>query len=221
MRVSILLFDGFTALDAVGGYEVLAVMPQVEIEFVAASRGIVAADSRRLGLVAYRSFEEVSSTDILYVPGGPGVVPALEDRALIDHIKAVDATSDWTIGICNGVALLAAAGLLANRQVVTNWSWRERVAAYGPKVVRSRYHRDGKYLTAAGVSASIDAALFFASVIAGERVARTIQLGLEYFPEPPTAERSADEAPADLREAVLGFERIVAPARLRNVVRPF
>ena len=81
MKLSILIFDGLTTLDAIGGYEVLARLPGVETEFVAAERGIVAADTRRLGLVAFRAFSEVKSTDILYVPGGPGAfAPILGQR---------------------------------------------------------------------------------------------------------------------------------------------
>lgn len=221
MRLSILLFDGFTALDAVGGYEVLVSLPNVEVEFVAAHKGLVATDSRRLGVMAYRTFDEVEATDILYVPGGPGVVTMLEDQRFLEYLRRLDATSTWTIGVCNGVALLAAAGLLNGRAVTTNWSWRERVAAYGPIVMNARYHEDGKYITAAGVSASIDAALFFASTIAGERMARLIQLGIEYFPDPPFATTTADEAPQEAKDAIRRFESTTAMERLRLAPRPF
>src|SRR5690606_24598570 len=73
MRVSFVLFDGFTALDAIGAYEVLSRIPGLEVEFAAIDRGIVAADTRRLGLLAYRTLNEIRSTDVLIVPGGPGV----------------------------------------------------------------------------------------------------------------------------------------------------
>jgi putative intracellular protease/amidase len=93
MRLSILLFDGFTALDIVGGYEVLSRLPGVETEFVAAVPGLVAADTRRLGLVAWCDFQVAASPDILYVPGGPGVLLAMKDHALVDFIRASHATS--------------------------------------------------------------------------------------------------------------------------------
>ncbi|HEU4601924.1 MAG TPA: hypothetical protein VFS24_08140, partial [Steroidobacteraceae bacterium] len=96
MRLSIILFDGFTSLDVVGGYEVLSRIPGVETEFVAADRGVIAADTRRLGLAAYRTFEEVSSTDILYVPGGPGARPLETDVSFHDYLRALDASSKWT-----------------------------------------------------------------------------------------------------------------------------
>ena len=144
MRLSIIIFDGFTTLDAIGGYEVLSRLPGMETEFVAVQRGVIAADTRRLGLVAWRDFAEVSSTDILYVPGGPGAFPLEQDQAFLDKIRALDATSQWTIGICNGVGLLAAAGLLTGRKATTNWFYQERLKAYGAEFVAERYHRDGK-----------------------------------------------------------------------------
>src|SRR4051794_38846691 len=131
MRMTVLLFDGFTALDVVGGYEVLANVPGVEVEFAATTPGVVATDTRRLGVVAYRDIEEVADTDILYVPGGPGVVPALADEDLLAWIRRMHESATWTIGICNGVAILAAAGVLDGASATTNWGWRERVAAYG------------------------------------------------------------------------------------------
>src|SRR4029078_8665689 len=102
MRLSIVLFDGFTALDVVGGYEVLANVPGVEVEFVAAEEGVVATDTRRLGMAAYRSLAEGTSCDILYVPEGPGVVPALDDAPFLDRLRGLHATATWTFGVCNG-----------------------------------------------------------------------------------------------------------------------
>jgi putative intracellular protease/amidase len=103
MRLSILIFDGLTTLDAIGGYEVLSRLPGMETEFVASRRGIIAADTRRLGLAAWRDFSDVTSTDILYVPGGPGAFPLEKDETFLEVIRRLDATSTWTIGICNGV----------------------------------------------------------------------------------------------------------------------
>src|SRR5215211_5463239 len=103
MRLSILIFDGLTTLDAIGGYEILARLPGVEAEFVAAQRGIIAADTRRLGLVAYREFSEVTATDILYVPGGPGAFALEKDEAFLEQIRLLDKSAIWTVGICNGV----------------------------------------------------------------------------------------------------------------------
>jgi putative intracellular protease/amidase len=205
-RLSILLFDGFTALDAVGGYEVLARVPGVKTEFVAEKRGVVAADTRSLGLLATRSFAEVTRTDLLYVPGGPGVERVGNDTTFLEKLRELDGSSTYTIGICNGVGLLGAAGLLRGLTATTNFFYRERLAAQGATVVSERYHRAGKYITGAGVSASIDTALFVAKLLAGEAVAKALQLGVEYYPEPPFPERSPLDLPAELRERTRAFQ---------------
>jgi putative intracellular protease/amidase len=207
MRLTILLFDGFTALDVVGGYEVLANVPGMEVEFAAAAKGVVAADTGRLGMLAYRRFDELESTDILYVPGGPGVVAALADQALLDCIRRLDAASQWTVSICNGAELLGAAGLLAGRRVTTNWFAREQVAAYGALIEPARFHRDGKLVSGAGVSASIDAGLFLAGLVAGEATARLIQFGIEYYPDPPFGNGTPDAQPEAAKSVIRRIEQ--------------
>jgi transcriptional regulator GlxA family with amidase domain len=201
------IFDGVTSLDAIGGYEVLSRIPGIEVEFIGQRRGIVAADTRALGLLAFRDFGEVTSTDILYMPGGPGAVPLETDETFLGHLRALDATSTWTVGICNGVAVLAAAGLLRGRKATTNWFYRHRLAEFGAEFVPVRYHRDGKYVTGAGVSASIDTGLFLIQLIGGELLAKTIQLGVEYYPSPPFPEKSPEEAPAEAHEVIRAFEQ--------------
>ncbi|MBS7806802.1 DJ-1/PfpI family protein [Variovorax sp. PCZ-1] len=220
MRLSIVLFDGFTTLDIVGGYEVLANVPGIDVEFIAATPGLVNADTRRLALLGYRSFEQTQSADILYVPGGPGVVKGLQDAALISTITRLHASSTWTIGICNGVELLGAAGILQGKQVTTNWFARDRVAAYGAKVMPTRYERDGKLITGAGVSASIDAGLYLASLVAGGEVAKTIQLGIEYYPDPPFGNGKPDTASAGAQAMVRMFEESSAE-RLEELKTPY
>jgi putative intracellular protease/amidase len=220
MRLSIILFDGFTALDVVGGYEVLANLPGMEVEFVGASCGPVAADTGRLGLMAYRTYDQLGASDILYVPGGPGVEAALRDHALLDCVRRVAAASAWTVSICNGAEILGAAGLLQGKQVCTNWFARDRVAAYGALVSRERYVRDGQLITGAGVSSSIDTGLFLAGLLAGDNMARTIQLGIEYYPAPPFGNGTPDDQPTAMQDLVAAFER-GAPQRLSARRIPF
>lgn len=206
MRLSIFLYDGVTALDAIGGYEVLARIPGIEVEFFSQQRALVAADTRRLGMIAWKGFDEVQSTDILYVPGGPGGFALEKDSACLAKLRDLDATTTWTVGICNGVGLLGAAGLLQGQTATTNWFYRDRLAAHGAQFIARRYHRSGKYVTGAGVSASIDAALFLACEIAGPEVAKTLQLGIEYYPDPPFDEKEPAEAPQYAQRLVAEFE---------------
>jgi putative intracellular protease/amidase len=207
MRLSIVLFDGVTSLDFIGGYEVLSRIPGMEVEFVAARAGVIAADTRALGVLAWKTFEEVTSTDILYMPGGPGAVPLETDEAFHAWLRAVDATTTWTVGICNGVTVLAAAGLLKGRKATCNWFHQGKLPGYGAEFVKERYHRDGKYVTGAGVSASIDAGLFLAALLAGDALAKTIQLGIEYYPAPPYPERSPEEVAPDILAVIAQFEK--------------
>jgi transcriptional regulator GlxA family with amidase domain len=206
MRLSILIFDGLTTLDAIGGYETLSRLPGMETEFVAAKRGIIAADTRCLGLAAFREFSEVTTTDILYVPGGPGAFALEKDELFLETIRRLDKTSTWTVGICNGVGLLAAAGVLKGLKATTNWFYQDRLRAYGTEFVAERYHRDGKYVTGAGVSASIDTGLFLTSLIAGEQVAKALQLGIEYYPAPPFPEQRPQDVAVEIQERIRRFE---------------
>lgn len=207
MRLSIILFDGFTALDVVGGYEVLANLPGMEVEFVAAQCGPVAADTGWLGMQACRTFAALEATDILYVPGGPGVAAAIADGALLDCVLRISTTCAWTVSVCNGAEILGAAGLLKGRRVTTNRFARERVAAYGAQVTTERYVRDGQLVTGAGVSSSIDMGLFLAGLLAGEEVAKTIQLGIEYYPDPPFGNGTPDQQPPQRQQIIAAVER--------------
>ncbi|WP_157778412.1 DJ-1/PfpI family protein [Massilia violaceinigra] len=220
MRLSIVLFDGFTALDVVGGYEVLANIPGMEVEFVSDRVGLVASDTGRLGMAAYRTFDQLDTTDILYVPGGPGVAGALGNPALMACVCRLHATTAWTVSICNGAEILGAAGLLKGKKVTTNWFAREHVAAYGALVGTERYQRDGKLITGAGVSASIDAGLFLASLLGGETLARTIQLGIEYYPAPPFGSGTPDAQPQAAKDLIRHVEQHGAQ-RLAARVIPF
>jgi putative intracellular protease/amidase len=100
MRMSIPLYDGFTALDIVGGYESLARIPNMRTEFVAKEVGIYAADTRALGLYAWKTLKDAKGTDILYVPGGLGVYAAQRDPRILDFIRNSHETTTWTVGIC-------------------------------------------------------------------------------------------------------------------------
>ena len=203
---SILIYDGLTTLDAIGGYEVLARLPGMETEFVAAQRGIVAADTRRLGLAAFRDFSEVKATDILYGSGRSRRACARKGRSVSRYGPPARQDLDldrrhlqWRRS--------AGRGRTAERpQGHTNWFYQDRLRAWGTEFVAERYHRDGKYVTGAGVSASIDTGLFLTSLIAGEQAAKTLQLGIEYYPAPPFPERGPEDVAIEIQERIRGFE---------------
>jgi len=140
----------------------------------------------------------VPHPDVIVVPGGYGEADQLSSGPLEEWLLEADRTSTWTTSVCTGALILARAGLLAGRAATTNWQALEELERLGVKVLRERYVFDGKYVTAAGVSAGIDMALALAARIAGDDVAMAIQLGIEYDPRPPFNAGSPETAPAHI-----------------------
>src|SRR5882757_6516263 len=204
MRIAILLFDRFTTLDAVGPYEVLSRLPGAEVVFVAEQAGPVTNDVGSLSIVATATLDEVPSPDLVLVPGGPGQAEMMSDGPVHGWLRAADRTTTWTTSVCTGSLILAAAGLLAGRRATTHWLAVDQLPALGAVVADHRVVFDGKYVTAAGVSAGIDMALTLAGRIAGDELAQLLQLGIEYDPEPPYRAGGPKSAPPALVEAMRG-----------------
>jgi putative intracellular protease/amidase len=209
VKIAILIYDGFTALDAIGPYEVLRSVPGWEVEFVGRTRGEVRTDSGAVGLSADRGMAEVTSAGIVLVPGGSGSRELLGDRELLAWLRDVDRTTTWTTSVCTGSLLLGAAGVLDGLEATSHWLDLEDLARYGARPTGRRVVEQGKVVTAAGVSSGIDMALVLAARIAGPEIAQAIQLGIEYDPEPPFDAGSVEKAPAEIVELVRG----VAAAR--------
>lgn len=200
MRIACMLFDGITALDVVGPYEVLQRLPGATVEFVARERGEVRTDNRFLGLVADHSFDELDAADLLVVPGGFGTRALESDDRTLEWIRELDATTTWTTSVCTGSMLLAAAGLLRGKEATSHWASLPRLAHYGAVPTARRVVEQGKVVTAAGVSSGIDMALVLAARIAGDDFAAGVQLAIEYDPQPPFDAGSPDKAPPHVVE---------------------
>jgi transcriptional regulator GlxA family with amidase domain len=196
MKINILLYDTVTALDAVGPYEVLGRLPGAEVLFVADRAGPVRSDTGHLSLVAEASLAEAPAADLVLVPGGHR--PPVRPGSIHDWLRAADRTSSWTTSVCVGSLVLAAAGLLTGRRATSHWMTLDELPRYGAVPVAERFVTDGKYATAAGVSAGLDMALDLVGRIAGAEAAQMIQLGIEYDPAPPFAAGSPDKAPEPL-----------------------
>jgi transcriptional regulator GlxA family with amidase domain len=205
MKTSILIFDGITALDAIGPYEVLRSVPGWEVEFVAGSTGEKRTDSGHLGLSADHALEDVTETDMVLVPGGKGNRPLLDDDEVLSWLRQIDRQTRWTTSVCTGSLVLGAAGLLEGKRATGHWLYLEPLRAYGADPVGGRFVEDGKIVTAAGVSAGIDMALHLVSQEAGPEVAQAVQLALEYDPQPPHDAGSPAKAPAAIVEAITAF----------------
>jgi putative intracellular protease/amidase len=202
MHVIIPLYQGFTALDAVGPYEVLRLVPGAEVTFVAPRPGPVETDCPALAMVATASYDDITDCDVLVVPGGMGTEARLTDRALLDFLVRMSAGARWTTSVCMGSLLLGAAGLLDGRRATTHWARTGRLAEYGATHLPDRVVVDGDVVTAAGVSAGIDMALALAERLTDRVTAEAIQLAIEYDPQPPFAAGCAATAPQAVKDRV-------------------
>jgi len=202
-KLAILLFDRITALDAVGPYEVLSRLPGIETCFVAKEKGPIRTDNRSLGLVADYTFEEISEPYMLLIPGGFGVTEVMKDEAPLNWIRKAHEKTQWTTSVCTGSLILAAAGLLKGLKATCHWASLDLLEGYGAQPTKERIVREGKIMTAAGVSAGIDMGLQLAAFEADENVAKTIQLSIEYDPQPPFDCGSPDKAPKAMVDFIL------------------
>ncbi|GAA0429036.1 glutamine amidotransferase [Actinoplanes capillaceus] len=204
MQLAIVLFERLTALDAIGPYEVLSRVPGLEVVFVGERTGMVRTEVGSLGLSVDATFAEVPRPDVILVPGGPGQNDHMTDGPVHRWLRDADATSAWTTSVCTGSLILAAAGLLDGRRATSHWLALDGLAALGAIPAEERVVRDGKYVTAAGVSAGIDMALTLVGEMAGATVAQAVQLGIEYDPHPPYQAGSPHTAPPEVVAVVRG-----------------
>lgn len=206
VQVAVLLYDGFTALDAVGPFEVLCRVPGVRVTMVGrAGKGPVRTDTGELSLVAERAMRDVHRADVLLIPGGGnrGVLAMMGDTEVHDWIRRVHRRSTWTTSVCTGSLILGAAGLLRGLPATTYWASRPFLKDAGATYTPGRFVETGKIITAAGVSAGIDMGLHLAARLSDEKVAQAMQLAVEYDPEPPYDTGSPEKADAATRELAL------------------
>jgi transcriptional regulator GlxA family with amidase domain len=222
-QIAIVLYPGFTALDFIGPYEVLRSLPDTEIRFVWHNPGPVTADSGVLVVGATHSFDETPSPDIVLVPGGPTSGEHARDEKLLAWIRTAHVTTTWTTSVCTGSMILAAAGVLDGRRATSHWMAVPLLKTFGVTPVGDeRVVRDGKVVTAAGVSAGIDFALWLSAQIDGEAQAQVRQLILEYDPQPPFDSGSVSKASAATKTAAtaaLGKDTFVTHRQLGPSVK--
>lgn len=199
MKTAILLYEGLTVLDAVGAYEVLSLVPEMEVYFVAVEKGAKRSDNGFLSLIADYELSEVPDPDIILVPGSSANTrDAMSDTQILNWLRTAHETSLWTTSVCSGALILGAAGLLQGKKATTHWIAKNYLKNFGAEAVSERFIEQGKIITAAGVSAGIDMALYLASKITDEETARSIQLLIEYDPHPPFDSGSIEKASPDV-----------------------
>ncbi|ABX04738.1 MAG TPA: DJ-1/PfpI family protein [Herpetosiphon sp.] len=211
--VAIVLYEGFTALDAIGPYEVLVSLPDTDVYFVADQQGPIYADTGQLALVATATWDELPHPTVVVIPGGAGTMQALAHQPLLNWLQTAAPTVEWMTSVCTGVFVLGAAGLLHGLQVTSHWTSREFIHQYcAATYTAERFIQQGNIITAAGVSAGIDMALFLAQQLSSSQTAQAIQLAIEYDPQPPFSGagdfQQADQALIDETYTVLSKYRV-------------
>jgi transcriptional regulator GlxA family with amidase domain len=201
VQVAIPLFDGLTALDAVGPYEVLSRVPTWEVVFVAAEPGAKRTDNEVLSLNAETALTDVPRPDIVVVPGGVGTRKGDND-ALVEWIRSAHEHTKWTTSVCTGSLLLGRAGVLDGLRATGHWLWLEPLRKYGAEPTSERVVEQGKVITAAGVSSGIDMALRLVQIELGDGMAQAMQLAIEYDPQPPVDAGSPHKAPPEIVDLV-------------------
>ena len=193
MHITFLFYEGMTALDAIGPHEILSRLPHVSVKRVALSSGNIRTCSNLI-LTADYTLSDVSQTDILVIPGAGNATALREYPDILEWVKDIHTSTIWTTSVCTGSLILGAAGLLSGVKATTHWAVMERLKKWNAIPTFQRVVESGKIMTAAGVSAGIDMALTLVAKISGEDIAQTLQLGLEYDPQPPFNSGSPDKA---------------------------
>ena len=205
MQIAIGLFPEFTALDAIGPYQVFTYLPGADVVVCAATTGVLADEHGLLRFDVTATFDDVPAPDVLVVPGGQIAYRMVRDGdPTIEWIRAVHTYTTFTTSVCTGALLLGAAGLLDGLRATTHWSAYDALSALGATPTEDRVVDEGRIITAAGVSAGIDLALTLVARMAGPETAQAIQLGIEYDPQPPFDAGAPSKAPAEIQQLVRG-----------------
>src|SRR6516164_1264949 len=200
--VGFVLFPDLTQLDLTGPLQVLARLPQSRVIVSAKSRAPVPSDCG-LSLLPTHSFAEAPPFDLICVPGGiKGVIGAIGDRETVDFVRRQANDAKYVTSVCTGAFVLGVAGLLQGRRATTHWAYTELLPLVGATHEKARIVRDRNLFSAGGVTAGVDFGLAVVAEIAGETVARSIQLGIEYDPAPPFDSGHPDRASTAVKSAL-------------------
>ena len=207
--IGFVIFPNLTQLDFTGPLQVLNRLPGATTHIVAKTLDPVPSDCG-LSLMPTTTFETCPVLDMICVPGGHGVVAAIGDRDTVDFVRRQSEGARYVTSVCTGALLLGAAGQLSGRRATTHWAYTSLLPLVGATHEKARVVWDGNVVTAGGVTCGIDFALQIVARIAGDDVAQSIQLTIEYDPAPPFASGHPDRAPEAIRRRVSdGFSQRV------------
>jgi putative intracellular protease/amidase len=193
LQIVIPLYPHVTHLDFTGPHQVLSRAPNAEV--IVASMGGRDIAAEGLVFTGLADLARVKRCDVICVPGGFGATEAMLDEAFMREIRRLGADAMYLTSVCTGSLILAAAGFLTGRRAACHWAWRELLEPFGAIVDTRRVARDGNIITGGGVTAGLDFAFTVLAEIAGEDFAKTVQLGLEYAPDPPFDAGRPESAP--------------------------
>jgi cyclohexyl-isocyanide hydratase len=183
LRIVIVLFPQVTHLDFTGPHQVLCRTPNAEMTVASMGGADIAAEG--LTFTGLADLSKVERCDLLLVPGGFGATDAMLDEAFMAEIRRLGAGATYLTSVCTGSLILAAAGFLTGKRAACHWAWRELLTPFGAIVDEGRVVREGNIITGGGVTAGLDFAFTVLAELAGDDYAQTVQLGLEYAPQPP------------------------------------
>jgi len=199
LLVGSLAFEGMDQLDLTGPFEVLSRMPGAACRVYAKSAGIV-RDVKGLGIIADAALAEAPQLDVLHVPGGFGQEALMDDAEVLDWVARQAAGARFVLSVCTGALICGAAGLLKGKRATTHWAVHHLLPLFGANAEPARVVVDGSLVSTAGVTAGIDGALTLAALACGEDSARSIQLAMQYAPDPPFDSGTLESAPPQIVE---------------------
>lgn len=199
-RIGILIFPDIMQLDMSGPHEVFTKLPDTEVVLIWKTLSPVTAGGG-MRILPDVTFESCPDLDIICVPGGGGMNSLLNDRETLDFLREKAGKARYVTSVCTGSLVLAAAGLLKGKRSACHWMSREMLSEFGAIPDASRVVIDGNYISGGGVTAGIDFGLTVAAEIFGEDVAKSIQLGIEYNPQPPFDAGSPETAGPEIEKA--------------------
>lgn len=208
VQIGILLYPNVTQLDATGPAQVLSRVPGAKMHMIWKTLDPVPTDAG-FSIVPTTTFADCPRLDVICVPGGGGQVALMTDEETLDFLRKQAATARYVTSVCTGSLVLGAAGLLKGYKSACHWAWRDMLPAFGAIPMAERVVRDRNRISGGGVTAGIDFGLTVAAELAGEEVAKSIQLVLEYDPQPPFDSGSPEKAGVErvkrIRERLSGM----------------
>jgi cyclohexyl-isocyanide hydratase len=218
LSVGCLIFEQMDQIDFTGPFEVLSRMPETTVQIMAKELTPI-RDMQGLQLTPDIRIAEVGAFDVLLVPGGYGQRALMHDEEVLELIRKQVREERLVLSVCTGALLCGAAGVLTGRHVTTHWAARPLMPYYGATLEVARVVIDGNIISAAGVTAGLDASLVLVSLLRGDAAAQEIQLAIEYAPDPVFHSGTPESAPAEVLKSFQRKYESIRSAREAEAIR--